>query len=257
MAGLFKVPERANKSTDTAIAKKSNKKTSINSVTVKSSGTLIDRINSIRAMVEKNLGQYKERDIVIQDKQTLSDYLHFARINGSIAIDTETTGLDPIQDEIVGISIYTPSMPPAYIPINHKSYITNQKVDNQLSVEEIKEEFEKIVDLPTIVMFNACFDMRFIWNKIGVHIVATWDCYLGARLLNENEGHGNNGLKKLHNKYILDGQGDAFSFDDLFRGITFDYIPINVGFVYAAHDAIITYELYQYQKEWLRLDHER
>ena len=100
-------------------------------------------------------------------------------------------------------------------------------------------------------MFNACFDIRFIWNSIGIKLECYWDCYLAARLLNENEGRGNNGLKKLHNKYVLDGEGDAFKFDDLFNGITFDYVPINTGYIYAAHDAEITYELYKFQEPYL------
>jgi DNA polymerase I-like protein with 3'-5' exonuclease and polymerase domains len=77
---------------------------------------------------------------------------------------------------------------------------------------------------------------------------------LAARLLNENEGPGNNGLKPLHKKYVLNGKGDAFSFDSLFKGMTFDYIPIKTGYLYAAHDAIITYELYEYQRPFLTAD---
>ena len=255
MAGLFKVPERLGRAGDSAIAKKANSKVKKSSVTVTGGGDLFGRINTIRAMVEKNLGHLKEEYIIIQDKDVLHNYITKVLDNKVISIDTETTGLDPMLDEIVGICIYTPGMKGAYIPVHHKSYITQVEVDNQLPVDFIREEFERLNEQPMdIIMFNACFDIRFIRNRIGVSLTCTWDCYLAARLLNENEGAGNNGLKKLHQKYVLDGEGDAFKFDDLFKGISFDYIPISTGYLYAAHDPVITYELYQFQKPFLTPD---
>lgn len=32
------------------------------------------------------------------------------------------------------------------------------------------------------------------------------------------------------------------------RGITFDYIPLDISKIYAAKDALMTYELYKYQE---------
>ena len=95
--------------------------------------------------------------------------------------------------------------------------------------------------------------MRVIRNQLGIKdIYCTWDAYLAAKLLNENEE--SHGLKALHKKYCLDGKGDAFSFDELFKGISADKIPINSFYLYAAHDAVITYELYQYQKQFIYYD---
>ena len=255
MAGLFKVPERLGRAGDSAIAKKANSKSKQSSVTVTGGGDLIGKINTIRAMVEKHLGHLRDKYIVIQDKDVLHNYITKAIENGIISIDTETTGLDPLQDELVGICIYTPGMKGAYIPVNHKSYVTQQKVMNQLPVDFLKEEFERLNDQPmNTIMFNSPFDIRFIKSGLGVKLTCTWDCYLGARLLNENEGPGNNGLKKLHQKYVLDGEGDAFKFDDLFKGVRFDFIPIQVGYLYAAHDPVITYELYEFQLPFLTPD---
>lgn len=252
MAGLFKVPERLGRNADSTIAKKANAKSNKSSVTVTGGGDLFGQISTIRAMVEKHLGHLRDEYIVIQDKDILHDYITKAIKNGIISIDTETTGLDPLQDELVGICIYTPGMRGAYIPVNHKSYITQTKVDNQLPTDVLKKEFERLNDQPmNIIMFNSPFDVRFIRSGIGVTLTCTWDCYLAARLLNENEGPGNNGLKKLHQKYVLDGEGDAFKFDDLFKGVRFDYIPISTGYLYAAHDPVITYELYEFQLPFL------
>ena len=261
---LFNVPKRATKSNDMQLAKKSNSKSKSASPTIKGGGGLIDRIVTIKAMVEKYLGKYKDKYIIIQDEQVLADYIDKCIENRVISIDTETDGLDPILNHIAGICIYTPGMSPAYIPINHISYITQMVVPNQLSVEIVRQQFERIIeanididiDRIDVIMFNAKFDIRVLRNQVGLDdIYCTWDCYLAARLLNENEE--SSALKKLHQKYVLDGKEDAFRFDEYFKGIPFTYIPIQTAYLYAAHDPIITYELYEFQKQYISLDSDR
>jgi len=249
---LFKAPQRSGRDQDALIAKKSNSKSRTANATIKDSGGLIGRISAINAMVNKHLSKYEQESMLIQDEQTLIQYIDHSISNGVISIDTETSGLDPMLDEVAGVCIYTPGEKTAYIPLNHISYITFMPVPNQLSVQFVKEQLQRIVDSGTkVIMFNAPFDVRVIRNRIGVRMKCYWDCYLAARLLNENEGAGNNNLKKLHQKYVLNGEGDAFRFDDLFKGIPFPQIPIKTGYLYAAHDAIITYELYKYQEPFL------
>ena len=246
---LFKVPERAGRTADASIAKRANSAKK-SSTTVKGGGGLVERINTARALTEKNLGKYRDDYICIQDIMTLVNYFDKIIENGIMSTDTETTGLDPILDTIVGISIYTPGMKPAYIPINHKSYVTGIKIENQLPVHLIKEQFDRMNEAKTkVIMFNAPFDVRVIRNQTGSYLTCYWDCYLGARLLNENEE--TNALKPLHLKYCTDGEGTASKFAELFKGISFDLVPINIAYLYAAHDAKITYELYEFQEPYL------
>lgn len=250
---LFDIPNRTGKSDDLALVKKANAKVKSNPITtVKGGSGVISKINAIVSMVEQNLGQYHEESIDIRDVSTLHNYISKCIEQGVISIDTETTGLDPMQNEIAGICIYTPNEKTAYVPINHISHITQTLVANQIPVELVKQEFDRIAESNIdVIMFNAPFDIRFMRNQVGVRLNCTWDCYLGARLLNENEGAGNNNLKKLHQKYVLNGVGDAFRFDDLFKGIPFTQIPIKTAYLYAAHDPKITYELYQFQRPYL------
>ena len=256
MPSLFQLPNRANKAVDTQIAKKSNSKSKQAPVTVKGGG-LLGQITQIKAMVERNLGQFKDDYVIINTEELLHKYFMFCIDNGVISIDTETTGLDPISDSIVGLCIYTPNHKAAYVPINHVSYVTGVKVDNQLTEQQVANQFDMLLKYrPDIIMHNAKFDIRVIRNQLGVKdIFCTWDTYLASKLLNENEE--SHGLKQLHKKYVLNGKGDAFSFDALFKGVTFDKIPINVGYLYAAHDAIITYELYEYQKQYLYYEEDK
>ena len=252
MAALFQIPNRTTRIEDDAIAKKSVKKLNKAPTTVKSGGGLFAKIANIKANVELKLGKYKETCETIQDEYTLNKYIDACIENNVVAIDTETTGLDPMLDDIVGFSMHTPGQKSVYIPIAHKSYITLELSENQLQVEVIKNALNRLNKcVKDVVMFNAVFDTRVFSNQVGVNLKCTWDCYLASRLLNENEPKGSAGLKDLHKKYVNDGNGDAFSFGDLFSGVTFDLVPISVAYVYAAPDALFTYELYEFQKQFL------
>ena len=246
---LFEVKRDTSKALDKKIANKS--KSSIKTVpTVKGGNNLIARINQIKAVVETNLGQYKDKYQVINDKEVLHDFISECIGNGYISIDTETDGLDPLQNVLAGICPYTYGQKGSYIPLNHISYITMTKSSGQLDMDFVMSEFKRLLQKkPEIDMFNASFDIRFLRANGLPDIYCTWDGYLASRILNENEEHKN--LKQLHNKYCLDGKGDAFRFDDLFRGIPFTPVPYNVGYLYAAHDPVITTELCDYQREYL------
>ena len=251
---LFVVPQRPGREQDKSIATKSKTKSRSTATTVKGSG-LLGQINQIKAMVEKNLGQYKDDYVVIQTVEELDSYVGTSIKNGIISIDTETTGLDPLVDKIVGVCLYTPDQKAAYVPINHISYVTGIRVENQLTEEQVLSCLSKLdgCDMD-VIMFNAKFDIRVLRNQLGWKTAyCTWDCYLAAKLLNENEE--SHGLKALHKKYVLNGQGDAFSFDALFKGITADKIPINIFYLYAAHDAIITLELFKFQLPYLDMNY--
>lgn len=246
---LFTLPGiPSTKESDKSIAKKTARKTS--KQVICAGDSLLERITNITTLVNEKLGEYKDKYTCIRDEASLKVYIDDCVKNGICSLDTETTGLNPMLDEIVGFSIYTPGLKAAYIPINHIDYINNEKIDNQLSKHFVKEQLQRLVENKTkLVMFNAKFDIRVIRHQIGVYLTAWWDGYLAQKLLNENETE--NGLKYLHNKYVLNGKKDAFSFSDLFDKISFKLIPIKTGYIYAARDAEVTFELYKYQEQFL------
>lgn len=253
---LFEVPKRnITKSNDKNIISKS-KRSIIAAPTIKGGNDILSRINQIKATVETNLGQYKDIYQVINQEEVLHDFITECIGNQYISIDTETDGLDPLQNQLAGICPYTYGQKGSYIPLNHISYITGTKLTDQLPIDFVIAEFRRLLEKkPDIDMFNAKFDIRFLRAAGLSDIYCTWDGYLASRILNENEPHKD--LKNLHNKYCLDGKGDAFKFDTLFKGIPFIYIPFNVGYLYAAHDPHITTELCDYQRKYLRPDSER
>lgn len=248
MADLFNLPaSRTTKGVDKNVVNKSTNKKSA-PIIVKGGG-LIEKISSINALVESKLGKYKNDYEYIMDENEFKEYIYDCKYSGIVAMDTETTGLDPISDKIVGTSLYTPGKKGVYVPIHHISYITGMEVEGQLDPRIIKEGFETLVKSDVkFVEYNAKFDTRVVKNQLGVYVPCHFDCHLAAMCLNENEPHG---LKTLHSKYVLDGKEDEFSFGKLFDGITFDYVPIKTGYIYAARDAVDTYELYEWQLPYL------
>ena len=248
MADLFNLPaSRTTKGVDKSVVNKSTNKKSA-PIIVKGGG-LIEKVSSINALVESKLGKYKNDYEYIMDENEFKEYIYDCKYSGIVAMDTETTGLDPISDKIVGTSLYTPGKKGVYVPIHHISYITGMEVEGQLDPRIIKEGFETLVKSDVkFVEYNAKFDTRVVKNQLGIYVPCYFDCHLAAMCLNENEPHG---LKTLHSKYVLDGKEDEFSFGKLFDGITFDYVPIKTGYIYAARDAVDTYELYEWQLPYL------
>lgn len=233
-----------------AKSKKINKAKS----TSKKGGTLYDKVKSLCDQVEKRLSNYINTFECIDNYDRLVAYIDKAISNGYISIDTETTGLDPITDQIVGACLYTPEEKPAYVPINHISLMSRERLSKQLTNEQVAEQFKRLVENNTkAIFFNAKFDIRVIRNQLGVDIPCYWDASIAAKVLKFNEEEQN--LKYLWKKYCSENKDEAhFTFDKMFQGYCFNIIPIRTAYLYAAKDAIMTWELYKFQEPYLTLE---
>lgn len=218
---------------------------------VKKSNSILDKVKEVCDLVQQRLGKYKDDFECIQTTQRLNEYINTAIANGYISIDTETTGLDPITDEIVGLCIYTPNEKAAYVPINHISLVTQLRVQGQLTNQEVATELKRLVENNVkIIYFNAKFDIRVMRHQLGVDLPPAWDGFIAGKVLKEDEAEGN--LKYLWKKYCSKNkEEDHFTFDKMFSGYKFNIIPINTAYLYAAKDAIMTWELYKFQEPYL------
>ena len=235
------------KSNDKNIIKKS--KTVTNRTSIRSGGNnLAAQIQSIVAIANKKLAIHKDDYILIREPDQLYEYMKEMKQVGEGALDTETTGLNPLLVDIVGGCIYTPGQKAAYIPINHKSYITGVRTKEQMNeetVSKIMKDFHKDIRW---IFHNAKYDIRVCRKTLGIDFKPYWDTMLAAYCIDEEESHR---LKDLHLKYCNSKDEESLTFDTLFNGVTFDNIPISTAYLYAAGDAVKTYELYDYQKTLL------
>ncbi len=194
--------------------------------------------------------------ILITSKEDLHEYVTKAIESGYSGIDTETTGLDRINDTIVGASLYYPGGVECYIPMKHLVPIFDTPYKNQLTYEDVGEEFQRLADSDIKLIFaNADFDLSMIYKdlKVDLNSRCYYDVILAWRCLKENEP--SNALKVLYNKYVLRGKGDPMKFSDFFTPTMFPYCKPEVAKLYAANDAKITYELFKWQLPYVTKDH--
>lgn len=209
-------------------------------------------IQQIKATTARYLSKYVQQYLLIRDEASAIEYFDKIIENGIAAIDTETTGLDTLHCKIAGVCLYTPGEKPCYIPMNHIGYISKQRLNHQLSEEFIGAQLRRCIDAGVKWVFhNAKFDIRVIKHTCDVVLTAYWDTMIAAKLLNENESAA---LKNLHLKYCDSQDDKALTISNLFDGLTFTLIPIDCAYLYAAGDAIKTFELYEFQKKHLESD---
>lgn len=206
--------------------------------------SILDQLALIRTNVEKVLGRYADTTRLITSIEELHKYIDKAIFNGEIAIDTETNNsLDPISCKIMGPCIYTPGEKSVYIPVNHVDPITHEKLDNQLTESQIKDEFSRLNNTK-IIMHNGKFDYQVIKCTCGLELSVYWDTMIGARILDENEKSA--GLKQQYRDKI-DSSVEKYSIDHLFENIEYAVVDPSLFALYAATDAMMTYKLYKWQ----------
>lgn len=235
------------KSDDKNIIKKS--KTATTRTSIRGGGNnLAAQIQSIVAIASQKLANHKDDYILIREPDQLYEYMKEMKQVGEGALDTETTGLNPLLVNIVGGCIYTPGQKAAYIPINHKSYITGTRTKDQLDEQTVSKIMKDFHNDIRWIFHNAKYDIRVCRKTLGIDFKPYWDTMLAGYCIDENESHA---LKDLHLKYCDSTDTESLKFDTLFRGFTFDQVPISVAYLYAAGDALKTFELYEYQKSIL------
>ena len=201
-----------------------------------------DKLSLIKNEVLRVLGVYKENTICIRSRTELHRYIDVAIANDVIAIDTETNNsLDPLTCLLMGACIYTPGEKNAYIPINHTD-LDNNLLPNQLSESDIKEEFDRLKETK-IIMHNGKFDYEVIKCTCDCDLDIYWDTMVGSKILNNTEKAG------LKEQYIskIDSSVEKYSITSLFDNIPYAYVEPEIFACYAATDAFMTYQLYQYQ----------
>ncbi len=107
--------------------------------------------------------------IIVDNKEKLQAMLDHIEKYDVLAFDTETTGLIPVRDKVIGFSICGEVGEAYYLP--HLTWDANYgKLIEVHSFEDTKKYIELLLD-KELLMFNGSFDVRFVKGFFGVDLV--------------------------------------------------------------------------------------
>ena len=184
--------------------------------------------------------QFNAKYKLINTEKDLDKVIKEANKSNVIAIDTETTGLDYMDDNLVGISMAYEPGEAFYIPFGHEEQDTPQ-LDEKLALTKLKPFLEKAKN--KIIGQNIKFD-RNILARYGIKIDSIKsDTMMMSYVLDASATRHN--LDALSSYYL--GYKTA-TFEDVagkgVKQVTFDKVPLDLATNYAAEDADITLQLF-------------
>ncbi len=167
------------------------------------------------------------------------------------AFDTETTSLDYMRAELVGVSFAVEPGQAAYVPLAH-SY---PGAPEQLDRERVLARLKPLLEDPDRAKLgqNLKYDMNVLVNHgIGMR-GAAHDTMLESYVLDSTATRHD--MDSLAKKYL---DHDTIHFEDIAgkgaKQLTFDQIPLDQAGPYAAEDADVTLQLHR--ALWPRLESE-
>ena len=193
----------------------------------------------------------------IKTSEQLQTWINKIYETGYVAIDTETTSLNDMLAELVGISLAIEVGSACYIPIGHKEgqnddlFENSKLVEGQLDLEFVLECLKPVLEDDSILKIgqNIKYDAKVL-SHYGIDVTVFDDTMLLSYAM-----HGGlhiHGMDVLSERYLdhspvaiktLIGTGKS--------AITFDKVKIEDAVTYAAEDADITLRLWKIFKQKL------
>ena len=193
----------------------------------------------------------------VSDMAALSKWIEKIIAHGYVAFDTETTSLNDMQAELVGICLSVDPGEACYIPLQHKDgnaddlFGSDELLDGQLSLNDVLGTLKPVLIDPAILKIgqNMKYDTKVL-ARYDVPIAPIDDTMLMSYAL--NSGVHNHGMDTLSERYL---SHTPIPIKDLLgtgkSAITFDRVPIEDAVKYAAEDADITLRLWHLFKPLL------
>jgi len=185
---------------------------------------------------------------LIQDISSLKWWIEHIRTIGYVAFDTETTSLDAMEAQLVGISLSTAPSKACYIPVGHKGVerdlLNEGTTPEQIPLKEVLSLLKPLLEDPAILKIgqNIKYD-ALVLKKYDLEITPLDDTMVMSYLLEGGQhGHGMDEIAKLY----LDH--DTIKYQDVVGSgrsqVTFDKVPLEKALTYAAEDADVTFQLH-------------
>jgi DNA polymerase-1 len=192
----------------------------------------------------------------VKDAEALQTWIDAAYLRGYVAVDTETTGLDEMRVDLVGICLSSNAGQACYVPLGHKAgaddlFGTDQLAEGQMPMDQALAMLKPLLEDESILKIgqNMKYDAK-IFARYGIEVAPIDDTMLISYALHAGmHGHGMDALSERYLNHTpipiktLLGSGKS--------AITFDRVPIEDAVKYAAEDADITLRLWQKLKPQL------
>ena len=173
-------------------------------------------------------------------QEQLSHWLEKIKNASLTSIDTETTGLDPMRSQLVGISLAVEPGQACYIPLKH---MTNEDQLNREDTLEFLRPWLEDTNAPKLGQ-NLKFDLHILANH-GIHLRGiVHDTLLQSYVYESHRSHDMDGLAQRHLGV------KTITFEEVCgKGVSqigFDQVDIATATQYAAEDADITLRLHHH-----------
>ena len=193
----------------------------------------------------------------VSDASALQVWIDQIYARGYVAVDTETTSLNEMRAELVGVSLCVEAGHACYIPLTHKAaaqddlFGSDSRAEGQMDFAVCIAMLKPMLEDETILKIgqNMKYDAKIL-ARVGVAVDPIDDTMLMSYAM--HGGLHNHGMDLLSQRYLghtpipikpLLGAGKS--------AITFDRVPVEDAVKYAAEDADITLRLWQLFKPLL------
>jgi DNA polymerase-1 len=161
-----------------------------------------------------------------------------------VAFDTETTGLNPHTDSLVGFSFSMDGKTGYYVPMAHSYLGVGAQVSRSAAVQAMRAIFNH-----RVIGHNIKFDLHFVTRFLEAETLPLYgDTMVMAWLGDSNRSLSMDNLSLS----LLNHEMIHFK-DTVKRGENFSSVAIEDACKYAGEDAYITYRLYEVLREQLLL----
>jgi DNA polymerase-1 len=188
---------------------------------------------------------------LVTDETALRVWCDAITERGVVAVDTETTSLDPLQAQLVGISLCVTAGHACYIPLAHGAApageldFAAEAKPKQLDKAVVLRQLKPLLEDPAILKIghNIKYD-ALVFAGEGVTVAPIDDTIVMSYVCDgARHGHSLDELCDLH------FQHKTITYDDVTgtgrKRITFAEVPLDAARDYAAEDVDYTFRLWQ------------